>query len=72
MGVLLLGALGASLSTAVWIGPADLRVLASLYALCVVAMLRSRRHAATLALSCLVGLTVLQLVVSAYHRVPIT
>jgi hypothetical protein len=72
VGVLLLGALGASLSTAVWIGPADLRVLASLYAMCVVAMLRSRRAGAAVALGCVFGLTVLQLVASAYHRVPIT
>ena len=71
-GVLVLGALGASLSAAVWVGPADLRVLASLYVLCVVAMLRSRRHWSTAVLAVVVGATVLQVLASAYHRAPIT
>lgn len=70
--VLALGALGASLSAAVWIGPADLRVLGSLYVLCVIGILRSKRPGATVVLSLLVAVTVLQVAASAYHRAPIT
>jgi hypothetical protein len=72
LGLLLLAGLGASLSAAVWVGPADLRVLASLYVVCVVAMLRSRRHWSTLVLVVVVGVTAVQVLASAYHRAPIT
>jgi hypothetical protein len=70
--VLALGALGASLSAAVWLGPADLRVLGSLYVLCIIAIMRSKRHWATLVLAGLVAVTVVQVAASAYHRAPIT
>jgi hypothetical protein len=70
--VLLLAGLGASLSGAVWVGPADLRVLGSLYVLCVIGVLRSRRHLAPLILTTLVVVTAVQVLASAYHRAPIT
>ena len=47
LSTLALAGLGASLTSAVWIGPADLRVLGSLYVLCLIGMLRSRRHWST-------------------------
>lgn len=72
LGVLGLGALGASLSAAVWVGPADLRVLASLYVLCVVAMLRSRRDWSTVVLTLVVAATALQVLASAWHRISLT
>jgi hypothetical protein len=72
LSVLVLGGLGASLAGVVWVGPADLRVLGSLYVLCVIGVLRSKRPGATWVLAALVGLTTLQVVAAAYHRAPIT
>ena len=69
---LALAGLGASLSAVVWIGPADLRVLSSLYVLCLIGLLRSSRRQATVMLSLIVAVTVLQTVAAAYHRAPIT
>jgi hypothetical protein len=72
LSVAALAALGASLSAAVWIGPADLRVLGSLYVLCLLGVLRSRRHWSTLVLAVIVAATVVQVAAAAYHRAPIT
>ena len=72
LSVLILGALGASLSAAVWVGPADLRVLGSLYVLCVIGLLRSRRPPAAWLLGALALVTAVQVLASAYHRAPIT
>ncbi|MDX6256973.1 MAG: hypothetical protein QOJ11_3307 [Frankiales bacterium] len=72
LSVVLLAGLGASLSGAVWMGPADLRVLGSLYVLCVVGVLRSRRPPARWVLTALVAVTAVQVLASAYHRAPIT
>jgi len=69
---LALAALGASLAAVVWIGPADLRVLGSLYVLCLIGMLRSKRHWSTVVLSLVVAATVVQVAAAAYHRVTIT
>ena len=66
-----LAALGASLSALVWVGPADLRFFGSLYVLCIIGIMRSKRQSATLVLAAVVGVTVLQVAVSAYHRAPI-
>jgi hypothetical protein len=71
LSVAALAGLGASLSAVVWIGPADLRVLGSLYVLCIVGMLRSRRRWATVVLALVVAVTVVQVVAAAYHRVTI-
>jgi hypothetical protein len=72
LSTLALAGLAASLTSAVWIGPADLRVLGSLYVLCVIAMLRSRRHWSTVVLGLIVAATVVQTLAAAYHRAPIT
>ena len=69
---LALAGLGASLASVVWIGPADLRVLGSLYVLCLIGMLRSTRRWSTVVLSVVVAATVLQVLAAAYHRAPIT
>ncbi len=67
-----LAALGASLSAAVWIGPADLRVLGSLYVVCVISIMRSKRRWATPTLAVLVAVAAVQVLAAAYHRAPIT
>ncbi len=72
VGTAALAFLGASLSAQVWIGPADLRVLGSLYVLCLLRLLRAKRHGATIVLGLVVAATVVQTLAAAWHRAPIT